>query len=55
MQAALRDRNRQAPVGELHALAVLAAQVLEFLIGLPKSERLELARDRRGCALWPGR
>jgi hypothetical protein len=47
MQAVLRDRNPEASVSDLHAIAVLAAQAFEFFIGLTTSERLALAREPR--------
>ncbi len=45
MQAVLRDRNPQASVSDLRAVAVLAAQAVDFFIGLTASERLGLARE----------
>ncbi len=45
MQAALADRNPQASKAELHAIAVLAARAVEFVIGLTRSERQELVRE----------
>lgn len=45
MQAALADRNPQASKAELHAIAVLAARAVEFVVGLTRSERQELVRE----------
>jgi hypothetical protein len=45
MQAVLQDRNPQASVSDLRAVAVLAAQAVEFFMGLPPSERFGLIRE----------
>lgn len=47
MQAVLRDTNPQASMSDLRAVAVLAAQAVEFIVGLTKSERQELVREPR--------
>jgi hypothetical protein len=45
MQAVLRDRNPQASPSDLRAVAVLAAQAVDFFISLTPSERLGLVRE----------
>jgi hypothetical protein len=45
MQAVLRDLNPEASVSDLRAVAVLAAQAVDFFIGLTTSERLGLLRE----------